>query len=327
MPEQRDICRRSATSAVRNTRTGLPVRLPPLTSPDPGSSHGRPPPHYRLLLRRRLRRPRVLLVPRARLHRRRPPRHDVGRHQEELLRPPRRRDRGGLEGARRAPAPARPSAAPSAASSAPSRRSGRPWRCRASASIAGPLVGALAGAGAGGAAGSLVGALVGAGIPEEHAKAYESDIKDGRIVVGAHPRDEDRDMFRDTYSQNGATNVYSSLLEPEPSAPRTARGGGYGLRPARRFSATPRGLDQARRAVSVISAALRTLESGQVSLACVAMLLELGVLHARHGRLERRARSSGSRSRRRPARPSRGPSCGRARAGGRPRRARSRPPS
>ena len=76
--------------------------------------------------------------------------------------------------------------------------------------IAGPLVGALAGAGAGGAAGSLVGALVGAGIPEEHAKTYESDMKNGRIVVGAHPRDEDRDMFRDTYSQNGAQNVYSS---------------------------------------------------------------------------------------------------------------------
>ena len=76
--------------------------------------------------------------------------------------------------------------------------------------IAGPLVGALAGAGAGGAAGSLVGALVGAGIPEEHAKTYENDIKDGRIVVGAHPRDEDRDLFRDTYSKNNASNVYSS---------------------------------------------------------------------------------------------------------------------
>ncbi len=76
--------------------------------------------------------------------------------------------------------------------------------------IAGPLVGALAGAGAGGAAGSLVGALVGAGIPEEHAQAYESDIKNGNIVVGAHPRDEDRDTFRDTYTTNGASNVYSS---------------------------------------------------------------------------------------------------------------------
>lgn len=75
--------------------------------------------------------------------------------------------------------------------------------------IAGPLVGALAGAGAGGAAGSLVGALVGAGIPEEHAKTYENDIKDGRIVMGVHPRDEDRDYLNDQYTTNGATNVYS----------------------------------------------------------------------------------------------------------------------
>ena len=75
--------------------------------------------------------------------------------------------------------------------------------------IAGPLVGALAGAGAGGAAGSLVGALVGAGIPEEHAKTYENDIKDGRIVMGVHPRDEDHAYLNDQYTQNGATNVYS----------------------------------------------------------------------------------------------------------------------
>ena len=75
--------------------------------------------------------------------------------------------------------------------------------------VAGPLVGALAGAGAGGAAGSLVGALVGAGIPEEHAKMYQNDLKDGRIVMGVNPRDEDRDYFRDRYTEYGAQNVYA----------------------------------------------------------------------------------------------------------------------
>lgn len=75
--------------------------------------------------------------------------------------------------------------------------------------VAGPLVGALAGAGAGGAAGSLVGALVGAGIPEEHAETYKKDINDGRIVMGVNPRDEDRDYFRDQYTENGANNVYT----------------------------------------------------------------------------------------------------------------------
>ena len=56
--------------------------------------------------------------------------------------------------------------------------------------IAGPLAAGLAGAGAGGLAGGLIGALVNSGIPEETAKAYESGLKNGGIVVGVHPRDE-----------------------------------------------------------------------------------------------------------------------------------------
>lgn len=57
--------------------------------------------------------------------------------------------------------------------------------------IAGPLAGALAGGAAGATAGGLVGTLVGAGIPEEHAKKYESDLKNGGIVVGVKPRNDD----------------------------------------------------------------------------------------------------------------------------------------
>lgn len=76
--------------------------------------------------------------------------------------------------------------------------------------VAGPLAGALAGAGAGGAAGSLVGALVGAGIPEEHAERYESDIKEGGVVVGVHPRDDDYDYVSSRYNEYGASNVYNS---------------------------------------------------------------------------------------------------------------------
>lgn len=74
--------------------------------------------------------------------------------------------------------------------------------------IAGPIAGALAGAGAGGATGSLVGALVGAGIPEEQAKTYESDLKDGGVVMGVHPRDDDHDYVADRYNTYGASNVY-----------------------------------------------------------------------------------------------------------------------
>ncbi|MBC8151428.1 MAG: hypothetical protein H7Z72_00805 [Bacteroidetes bacterium] len=54
--------------------------------------------------------------------------------------------------------------------------------------VAGPIAAALAGAGVGGLAGGLVGALVGSGVPEETAKAYESGLKSGGIVVGVHPR-------------------------------------------------------------------------------------------------------------------------------------------
>ncbi len=56
--------------------------------------------------------------------------------------------------------------------------------------IAGPLAAGIAGAGAGGLAGGLIGALVNSGIPEETAKAYESGLQSGGIVVGVHPRDE-----------------------------------------------------------------------------------------------------------------------------------------
>jgi hypothetical protein len=52
--------------------------------------------------------------------------------------------------------------------------------------IAGPLAAGLAGAGAGSIAGGMVGALVGWGIPEDKAKAFESGIKSGGIVLGIH---------------------------------------------------------------------------------------------------------------------------------------------
>lgn len=70
--------------------------------------------------------------------------------------------------------------------------------------IAGPLAGALAGAAAGGAAGTLVGALVGAGIPEDRAKLYEKDLKEGGIVMGVRPRkDEDAEYFEREWQTHG----------------------------------------------------------------------------------------------------------------------------
>jgi hypothetical protein len=57
--------------------------------------------------------------------------------------------------------------------------------------VAGPLAAALAGAGAGGLAGGLVGALIGAGIPEERVVQYEEGIKNGGILMGVKPRNDD----------------------------------------------------------------------------------------------------------------------------------------
>ena len=70
--------------------------------------------------------------------------------------------------------------------------------------IVGPLAGALAGGATGAAAGGLVGMLVGAGIPEDHAKIYETDLKAGSIVLGVTPRhDEDASYFEMEWRASG----------------------------------------------------------------------------------------------------------------------------
>jgi len=75
--------------------------------------------------------------------------------------------------------------------------------------IAGPIAAGLAGAGAGGITGGLIGALVGSGIPEERAKIYEEGVKNGKIVVGVHPRnDEDATYFENDWRTNKGEEVY-----------------------------------------------------------------------------------------------------------------------
>jgi hypothetical protein len=69
--------------------------------------------------------------------------------------------------------------------------------------VAGPIAAALAGAGAGGLTGGLIGALVGRGIPEERARQYEEGVKNGHIVMGVRPRNDDDA----TYFQNEWRNT------------------------------------------------------------------------------------------------------------------------
>jgi hypothetical protein len=66
--------------------------------------------------------------------------------------------------------------------------------------VVGPLAGALAGGAAGGTAGGVLGFLVGAGIPEDRAKVYETDLKEGGIVLGVRPRhDGDAQYFENEW--------------------------------------------------------------------------------------------------------------------------------
>jgi len=75
--------------------------------------------------------------------------------------------------------------------------------------IAGPIAAGLAGAGAGGITGGVIGALIGSGIPEEHAKVYESGIKDGGIVMGVKPRnEEDAKYFEDNWKENKGVDIF-----------------------------------------------------------------------------------------------------------------------
>jgi hypothetical protein len=76
--------------------------------------------------------------------------------------------------------------------------------------IAGPIAAGLAGAGAGGITGGIIGALVGSGIPEDRAKLYESGIKDGNIVMGVKPRnDEDAKYFEENWRTNKGQEIHS----------------------------------------------------------------------------------------------------------------------
>ena len=75
--------------------------------------------------------------------------------------------------------------------------------------VAGPLAAGLAGAGAGGLTGGLLGALVGSGIPEDRAKEYEHGVKEGGIVMGVHPRnDEDARYLENEWRNSNGESIY-----------------------------------------------------------------------------------------------------------------------
>jgi hypothetical protein len=77
--------------------------------------------------------------------------------------------------------------------------------------IAGSFLAGLAGAGAGGLTGGLVGAFVGAGIPEEHAKKYHEGIKNGHILLGVKPLNEqDAIYIENEWKRHHGTDINRS---------------------------------------------------------------------------------------------------------------------
>lgn len=76
--------------------------------------------------------------------------------------------------------------------------------------LAGPIAAALAGAGAGAATGGIVGALVGWNMSEERVKEYDEGIRNGGILMGVLPRNDDDARHLSTeWKNNRAQDVYS----------------------------------------------------------------------------------------------------------------------
>lgn len=78
--------------------------------------------------------------------------------------------------------------------------------------VAGPLAAALAGAGAGGLGGGLIGGLIGAGIPQERAAQYETDLNAGGILVGVHAKGANAAEVGRVLMSEGATDVQGQAV-------------------------------------------------------------------------------------------------------------------
>lgn len=83
--------------------------------------------------------------------------------------------------------------------------------------VAGPIAAILAGIGAGGIVGGIIGALIGAGIPEHRARELEAGVKEGGIVIGVTPRDEDRARVENILAPSETGRVRTETGEIEPT--------------------------------------------------------------------------------------------------------------
>ena len=75
--------------------------------------------------------------------------------------------------------------------------------------VAGPLAAGIAGAGAGGIAGGIIGSLAGVGFAEDKARLYEKGLKDGAVILGVHPHNDDEvPLIRELFAGLNATEIH-----------------------------------------------------------------------------------------------------------------------
>jgi len=73
---------------------------------------------------------------------------------------------------------------------------------------AGPLLVLLSGAAIGATVGGVAGGLIGLGIPEIEAKAYESRLHRGEVLIAVHALDNDQaSRAKDIFKSTGATDI------------------------------------------------------------------------------------------------------------------------
>lgn len=83
---------------------------------------------------------------------------------------------------------------------------------------AGPIVATLSGLAAGATVGGFTGALIGLGVPEEHAKQYETHVRGGGALIAVHTESaEEQRKARDMLVAIGASRVAAT---PEPTSSR-----------------------------------------------------------------------------------------------------------
>ena len=86
---------------------------------------------------------------------------------------------------------------------------------------AGPIAVTLAGAAAGAAGGGLVGGLIGLGIPEDQAKEYENNVKEGQILVLVDEQTGRQVTVYDIFRKNQASNTRYYDTDTTTTATRT----------------------------------------------------------------------------------------------------------